>query len=136
MGYELNIQRDEENSLITKEEWITYLNSDPEFERIEEFSASLGNDDIITVPTPNGGLWKTNKGEVPFVFYEKLGWISVKNPEHWMIEKMISIANNLNAEVLGEEGEKYDEEYLKDPFGNPFKNDDLNTEKKWWQFWK
>ena len=135
MGYELNIQR-EENGLITKEEWIVYMDSDPEFERIEEFSAGFGTDDIITVPTPNGGLWKTNKGEVPFTFYEKLGWISVKNPEHWMIEKMISIANRLNAEVLGEEGEKYDEEYLKAPFGNPFENDYSSTEKKWWQFWK
>jgi len=136
MGYELNIQREEENGLITKEEWITYINSDPEFERIEEFSASLGTDEILTVSTPNSGLWKTRKGEVPFTYYEKLGWISVKNPELWMIEKMISIAKNLNAEVQGEEGEKYDEEYLKDPFGNPFKNDDLNIEKKWWQFWK
>lgn len=136
MGYELNIQREEENSLITKEEWITYVDSDSEFIRIEEFSVGLGTDEIITISTPYGGLWKTNKGEVPFTYYEKLGWISVKNPEYWVIEKMISIAKNLNAEVLGEEGEKYDEKYLKDPFGNPFKNDDSNTERKWWQFWK
>jgi hypothetical protein len=36
----------------------------------------------------------------------------VKNPENWIIQKMISIANKLDAVVLGEEGEKYDEVYL------------------------
>tara|TARA_R110002051_G_scaffold91325_1_gene160647 strand:+ start:1084 stop:1494 length:411 start_codon:yes stop_codon:yes gene_type:complete len=136
MGYELNIQRGDENNKISKEEWIKYIESDSEFSRIEEFSADLGDNELLTVPTPNGGLWKTDKGEVPFTFSEKYGDITVKNPEHWIIEKMISISKNLNAMVIGEEGEKYDEEYLNDPFGNPFENKNSNNEKKWWQFWK
>ncbi len=136
MGYEVNIQREDENNRINIKEWLDFIDSDSEFERIEEFSADLGNDEILTVPTPNGGLWKSNKGEVPFTFSEKYGEITVKNPEQWIIEKMISIAGNLNALVLGEEGEKYDEEYLNDPFGNPFENERSHGEKKWWQFWK
>ena len=135
MGYELNIKREEENK-ISVNDWINYMESDSEFERIEQFSADLGNDEILTVPTPNGGLWKSDKGEVPFTFYEEYGEITVKNPDNWIIEKMISIAGNLNAIVVGEEGEKYDEEYLNDPFGNPFENESSSNEKKWWQFWK
>ena len=135
MGYELNIQR-EENNKISKEEWITYMEADPEFNPIEEFSADLGNNEVLTVPTPNGGLWISDKGEVPFTFSEKYGEITVKNPENWVIEKMILIAKNLNAEVVGEEGEKYDEEYLKDPFGNPSESENSKSGKRWWQFWK
>lgn len=136
MGYELNIQREEENNKIKTEEWITYMESDSEFDRIEEYSADLGNDEILTVPTPNGGLWKSDKGEIPFTFSEEYGEITVKNPENWIIEKMISIAKNLNATVIGEEGEIYDEKYLKDPFINTFENENASNEKKWWQFWK
>ncbi|MBJ6367507.1 hypothetical protein [Snuella sedimenti] len=135
MGYELNIQKEEENNKISKQEWIDYMESDPEFERIEEISADLGDNEVLTIATP-GGLWKSDKGEIPFTFSEKYGEITVKSPEHWIIEKMISIAQNLNAEVIGEEGEKYDEEYLNDPFGNPFENESSSNEKKWWQFWK
>lgn len=136
MGYELNIQREDEQNKIGVKEWISYMESDPEFERIEEFSADLGNNEALTVPTPNGGLWKSDKGQVPFTFSENYGEITVKNPENWIIAKMISISENLNAIVVGEEGEKYDEEYLNDPFGNPFENESSSNEKKWWQFWK
>ena len=136
MGYDLNILREEEENNISKEEWIKYIESDIEFKRIEEFSTSFGNDETHTVSTPNGGLWMSKKGEVPFTFYEKYGEITVKNPEPWIIEKMIIIANKLDAVVKGEEGEIYDEEYLKDSFSNPFESENLKTEKIWWQFWK
>ena len=136
MGYEINIQKEDENQKITKNEWTDFINSDPEFEPIEEFSADLGNNEVLTVSTPNAGLWKSKNGQVPFTFSEKYGQITVKNPDTYIIEKMIQIANLIDAIVLGEEGEKYDEEYLKDPFGNPFENLSDSNEKKWWQFWK
>jgi hypothetical protein len=136
MGYELNIQREDEQNKISTKEWISYMESDSEFERIEQFSADLDNNEVLTIPTPNAGLWKSDKGEVPFTFSEEYGEITVKSPENRIIEKMISIAGSLNAIVVGEEGEKYDEEYLNDPFGNPFENESSNNEKRWWQFWK
>jgi len=121
---------------INKKEWSDYIKSDKQFEPIEEFSAELNENETLTVSTQNAGLWKSDKGEVPFTFYEKYGEITVKNPDNWIIEKMISIANDLNALVEGEEGERYNENYLKDPFLNPSENNSLNGEKKWWQFWK
>jgi len=135
MGYELSIQRTEESNKITVTEWASYIQFDPTFEAIEECSADLGNGKILTMATPNAGLWKSEKGEVPFTFDEELGWITVKNPDHWIIEKMIEIANELNAIVLGEEEEIYDEAYLRNPNKKPRSIHDTD-EKKWWQFWK
>ena len=136
MGYELSIKRENENNLITKNEWSDYIKSDPEFEQIEEFSGEFANGDTLTVSTPNAGLWKSNKREVPFTFYEKHGEIIVKNPDNWITEKMISISENLGAIVEGQDGEKYDEEYFKDPFTNPLERETPPNEKKWWKFWK
>ena len=135
MGYELHIKRAEENKKINKEEWLQYIKSDVEFEPIEAFSATLNQNEKITVSTPNAGIWKSDKGEIPFTFYEEDGEIALKNPENWMIKKMLVIAKALNALVVGEEGEIYDENYFKDPFTKPL-NNESNENKKWWQFWK
>ena len=133
MGYVIHIQRKNENNKIKISEWKNYINSDNEFISIEEYSAEINNGNTLTVLTPNAGLWKTEKGEVPFTFSEKYGWICVKNPEKWIIEKMISISKQLDGIVMGEEDEIYDEDYLKRETSN---NSNLpNKNKKWWKFW-
>lgn len=129
MGYELNIKREDYNQKISKEQWTEYIKSDSQFEPIEELSVELSEGETLTISTPNTGLWKSDKGEVPFTFYEEYGEITVKSPDNWIIEKMISIANELNAVVEGEEGERYDENYLKDPFSNPSDNNSSSGEK-------
>lgn len=136
MGYELSIKRENENLKISKQEWTEYIKSDSEFEPIEEFSAELKDSKVLTVSIPNSGLWKSEKGEVPFTFYEEYGEITVKNPENWIIEKMIFIAEKMDAIVEGEEGEKYDRNYLKDPLLNQLYTEQDFKDKKWWQFWK
>ena len=113
MGYVIHIQRKNENNKIKLTEWKNYINSDNEFISIEDYSAEINNGNLLTVQTPNAGLWKTEKGEVPFTFSEKHGWICVKNPENWIIEKMIFISKKLDGIVMGEEDEIYDEDYLK-----------------------
>jgi hypothetical protein len=131
MGYELNIQRENNENKISINEWADYMNSDSEFESIEEFSADLKNGKVLTVSTPNAGIWESKNGEVPFTFSEEYGWITVKNPDNLIIEKMISIAKKLNAVVVGEEGEEYDEQYLKKGFKGLG-----SANKKWWEFWE
>ncbi len=133
MGYEINIRREDESNKLTKGEWRDYVDTDPEFKAIEEFSAEV-EDGTLTIPTPDGGIWKSDKGNIPFTFYEKYGEVTVKNPDNWVIEKMISIANSLDSVVIGEEGEIYDEQYLSEPHVNPA--DRVAIEKKWWEFWK
>ncbi|WP_299212628.1 hypothetical protein [uncultured Aquimarina sp.] len=133
MGYELNIKREDNQTKLTKEEWANYIKSDFEFEQINEYSVQHEDGKYLTVSTPNAGLWKTTKGEVPFTFFEEYGWISVKNPDEWIIKKMISIANELDAIVLGDEGEKYDEKNI---LGEQSKEISKINNRKWWQFWK
>lgn len=133
MGYELSIRREDNQTKLTKEEWIDYIKSDSEFEQIDEFSAEFDDAKTLTIATPCAGLWKVDKREVPFTFDEEYGWISVKNPDEWIIKKMVSIANSLDSIVLGEEGEKYDEKNL---FGEQPKDERESKGREWWQFWK
>ncbi len=137
MGYELSIQREDESNKIKVDEWRSYIDSDDDFSHTSKFSADLGNGKILTIPTPNAGIWKTDKGAVPFTFYEEYGWVSVKNPDPWIIEKMIQIADNLNAIVKGEEDELYDADYLKNVTRqfNEIRSPEI-SKKKWWKIWK
>jgi len=62
------------------------------------------------------------------------GCISVKNPDEEILRKMHQIASQLDARVLGDEGEEYDAhgEVLADP-----KDDDSSTHRKpWWKLWR
>lgn len=101
MGYELIIKK--ENSEITKDEWLRYIDSDIEFNLVHELHWAGENGKSITWKSPNTGLWKTNDGEIPFIFSEKYKVISVNKPEEWVIKKMISIANEINAIVVDED---------------------------------
>lgn len=135
MGYELNIVRDK-NNRISLQEWQNYIAQDSEFKSISEYSASVGLD-VLTFSTPDAGLWISEKGEIPFTFYEGRGEITVKNPDQWIIDKMIQISETLNAQVVGEEGEVYSKE---NPQGVFSLSDEPKSEKvskrKWWQIFK
>ncbi len=89
MGYELSIIREDKSKKIRKREWSEYIKSDSQFEPIEEFSVKHKESETLTVSIPNAELWKSDKGEIPFTFHEKYGEITVKNPDNWIIEKMI-----------------------------------------------
>lgn len=104
MGYDIRITREEGSQKISKEEWLVYIESDSELELIHELPTNKS-----TFPTPNTGLWKTDQYDVLFPLNEEYGEITVKNPDPWIIDKMLSIANALNAIVEGDEGERYDD---------------------------
>ena len=140
MGYDLSIKKD--NSKISKSEWLHYILTDPEFEKIDEFSAQIPSGPLMTIQIPDSGLW--NK-EVPFTFREEDGKITVKNPDLKIIEKMVSISIELGASVMGEEGEKYDKEYIEKEKNKAqidmelvenLKIKPFDPNKRWWQFWK
>lgn len=134
MGYELSICRAASETKISIEEWRSYVDTDPEFEPLEEMNIELPNGKTLNMKLPHSGLWKKNKKEVPFTYDLEFG-ISVKSPDNETIGKMIEVAKSLNALVAGEEAEVYDEAYLaKQAFveasAKPI------PVKKWWQFWK
>ena len=108
MGYELSIVRKNdwsdiyEDSNISLKEWTNYATKDYELEE---------SDDAYTYN------WKgypyIKESGTPWFAYNSDGYIYTKNPDIYVIKKMISIATALKAKVLGEEGELYDNEFLK-----------------------
>lgn len=108
MGYELNIIRKNnwddpaESSNITLQEWSDYAKQDPELERdVNERDGFY--------------LWKgypeDQSSGIPWFDYYK-GFIASKNPNFVVIQKMISIAEALNAKIYDEEGEPFDYSFL------------------------
>lgn len=98
MGYELHITRRkqwmDDGDDISKEEFIAYVRSDPEFAYPGE-----GGDDMADWKSPTGGyttwLW----------WFE--GRVVTKNPEAEFVDKMVAVAKKLNAKVQGDDGETY-----------------------------
>ncbi|HEU0185991.1 MAG TPA: hypothetical protein VFS27_11795, partial [Blastocatellia bacterium] len=73
---------------ISADEWLEYVESDPE----------------LSIDESNGkyfAIWK-----VDWLDWRR-GEIYTKNPRRKLVEKMIQIANRLNAKVQGDEGEVY-----------------------------
>ncbi|WP_018343436.1 hypothetical protein [Cytophaga aurantiaca] len=131
MGYELHIVRQkdwedyEEESSITLDEWLAYVETDSELipnSSLDPSKRMYGDD------SPGFVIWKEYPGntyETSWLdFFE--GSISTKHPDDITIAKMIQIAKALNARVQGDEGEFYDEEYIQKAL----------NKKKCWEFWK
>ena len=108
MGYDLHITRAEhwassEENPVTAEGWLAVVRDDPE----------------LTLAGYNGpyhALWD-GPSEYPDPRFDwSDGSIHTKNPDEPIIEKMISIAERLNAKVQGDDGEAYPSPYEDDPF--------------------
>ena len=98
MGYELHITRRkqwfDEGDDITKEEFMTYVRSDPEFAYPGE-----GGDEFAD--------WKSPAGNYVTWLWWVEGRVITKNPEAEFVDKMVSVAKKLNAKVQGDDGETY-----------------------------
>ncbi|MBT30877.1 MAG: hypothetical protein CMO01_14560 [Thalassobius sp.] len=140
MGYDIIVIREEEKDKISQKAWLQYLKNDKDFRLTES------NGEMVAI-------WILDDVNAPFRYYEEFGMISVKNPDTWVIEKMISIADELDAVVKGEEGEIYDQNYIdkEDKDGRLYLNTvsewpepksisvsvkENISKRKWWQFWK
>lgn len=124
MGYDFHITRaehwaDEDQTLISSEEWLAVVRSDPEL-RLDPQNG------------PNFAIW------IDFLTGSEKGWfdwrdgaIFTKNPDAPLLAKMLSLAARLNAKVQGDEGEVYTsvEDYP------PYKATPRQTQRPWWRFW-
>ena len=99
MGYDLHITRaknwsDNKNKWISSEEWLLFVKSDSE----------------LTLNADNGPFFTNWSGQSSYE-YPWLDWsegnVFTKNPDKAIVEKMLYIANKLNAKVQGEDGEVY-----------------------------
>jgi|SRR5690242_14771152 len=144
MGYDLYITKkenwfDEDSDRdISLAEWLKYINKDPELKISEDYQIKNPQKCYETIPAPGFCDWLNHpQKEKPWFDYHD-GNVSTKSPDEHTIIKMLSIANNFNAKVQGDDGEVYDISS-----SNKIITDDgsgkiavINSYKKpWWKFW-
>jgi hypothetical protein len=101
MGYDLRITRAEFHPVnagheITAEEWLRYVESDPELQ-------------LIPTAGPYFARW-SGESKYPDPWFNWVrGCIDTKNPDQAIVGKMLQIAGQLGARVQGDEGEFYDD---------------------------
>lgn len=102
MGYDIHITRkdhwaDDAGPIISIDEWTEYARGDA------DISPDPDNPErehwVVSGPDGPWPVWWTVNGEVV-----------TKNPEPSAIEKMKAIANALQARVIGDDGEVYDDD--------------------------
>src|SRR5262245_9582193 len=98
MGYDLHITRkanwfDEEGPVITEAEWRALIEADPELSLDTETRCIMADGEYVFA------AWN---GEAGLLSYYK-GEITAKNPEEALIMKMVRIAHQLGAQVLGDD---------------------------------
>lgn len=149
MGYEVHIIRrndyenDEEESSITIEEWLRYVVTDKELNLTNGYQMNIPNVDTSWKEDPGFCLWTGHSEGVPseslwFDFWK--GVISAKYPDDETIKKMLSIAKALNAKVIGDDNEIYDDNYFENKqnsgnIENETNSQSYSNKKPWWKFW-
>jgi hypothetical protein len=148
MGYDIHITRKEnwfdedETRNISFDEWKNILASDDEM-RLDGFAeATATNGETIRVDSKGLSVWikySNNglNGNYAWFDYSQ-GNIVCKNPDDEIVNKMLVIAERLNAKVQGDEGEIY-ERTLNNKISHKHitESDDNQTDSKkpWWKFW-
>ncbi|MCL9807634.1 hypothetical protein NAT51_19080 [Flavobacterium amniphilum] len=126
MGYNLHITRkdtwfdDEDQNIISFEEWTEYVSKNP----------NLYNDP----DNDRNSFYHVGQNEDwPLWYWEECGNIHTKNPDKDAIIAMVKIAGDLNAKVIGDDHERYDET------GNRIEEEKSDsgkeTQRPWWRFW-
>jgi hypothetical protein len=128
VGYDLHITRRDNwfdaGDDISADEWLKYVESDPD----------------LSIDESNGkyfAIWKED-----WLDWSR-GEIYTKDPRRNLIEKMIQIANRLNAKVQGDEGEIYvdgsqvpdNDEMERDLESNPQRLSSARKQSWWRMLW-
>lgn len=110
MGYELHIEFEtpdgaDEPPPIPDETWFAWIEAQDDFERRERMERRLPDGRLLTMETPRLAIWHDGGREVPFGGTGAS--ISVKNTDDAIIRRMLDVADDLGAVVVGDEGERY-----------------------------
>jgi hypothetical protein len=114
MGYDLHITRAKHWTAraeypITEEEWLAVVAQDP--------TLSVNEKDYMDYNTDGGQIRRvhpvvwTEAEEQDNCFWWYDGEVTCKNPYDEWIAKAVRLAKELNAKVMGDEGEEYGDEY-------------------------
>ncbi|WP_299438251.1 hypothetical protein [uncultured Aquimarina sp.] len=140
MGYSVYIIRPEEKEPISKEEWLNYAKNDPEIKivngDIEVTNPQTGKK--FTYKADNLTYYLYQSEEVTFSYGN--GDITVSDPNDEIIFKMLSIAKELDAIVMGDGGVIFNDSYFekKSKAEKHNENSDKESSKKKnskWKFW-
>lgn len=115
MGYELHITRastwvEADTNPITLEEWLAYVESDPELEIDEIGEATTTEGETLSTGDPGLAIWTAHPldgadGGRAWIYHCQ-NCIVVKNPDEAFIAKMWRIAQHFGAKVFGDEDEE------------------------------
>ena len=144
MGYEVYITRtdvwfDEEGEAISLDEWLQYVDRDPEMRADGHAEATAPDGSTIRLENPGIAVWTTYSGHDEdgnmAWFMHQEDCVSVKNPDVEIRRKMHAIATSFGGSLQGEEGERYgaDGQQLEEPPEDPPAADAPAT--PWWKFW-
>ena len=145
MGYEVYITRkeawfDEEGDAITLDEWLSYVEQDPEMRADGYAEATTADGSTIRLEDPGIAVWTAYSGHREDAnmawFMHQEDRISVKNPDVEIRRKMHSVAIALGGSAQGEEAERYGADGEAVDVATP----DLPARpeapaKPWWKFW-
>lgn len=118
MGYDLHITRadywyDNEKNPITTNEWLSYVSSDPDMRLDGYAETDIPGDGVLRVENEGIAVWTAwskngIEGSLSW-FYHQSGEIQVANPDAEIRIKMYKIAKLLNAKLIGDDHETYNE---------------------------
>jgi hypothetical protein len=118
MGYNVHITRadqwfDSESDPITFEEWIAYIDTDPEMQLDNKAEVSTPEGSTLRYENQGLAVWTRYSGNgvdgnMAWFDYRE-GRIVVKNPDDEILRKMCVIASKMGAKVQGDESEFYGE---------------------------
>lgn len=149
MGYDLHITRqqgwfdEDETKQITLQEWLDLVATDPDM-RLDNYAEATTTDEKATIRVESEGLSVWTKysgngvrGNYAWFYYSR-GNIVCKNPDDEILDKMLEIAEQLQAKVQGDESEIYDRsadgtitcKHLTDSHSKQ-----PGDKKPWWKFW-
>jgi hypothetical protein len=142
MGYDVHITRkdnwydDDNASEISLKEWNDYVSNDPDF-RVDNFAqVDLPAGQILRIEKEGICVWtkysRDGEDQNHAWFIHSRGNITVKNPDQEIINKMVQVAQKLNAKVQGDEDELYGKEDYLDQTLHDVATD---FKKPWWKFW-
>lgn len=115
LGYDVHITRaqhwtESELNPIHIEEWLSYIASDPEM-RLDNSAEATAEGDLLRYDNDGLAVWIAFSGHgidgnMAWFDYRQ-GAIVVKNPEEEILGKMKIMADALQANLIGDDGEFY-----------------------------
>jgi hypothetical protein len=116
MGYDVHITRtshwtESEQLPITLDEWKACVAADPEMRMDNYAEVATPAGQILRIDAEGIAVWTGysgygQDGSLAWFIYRP-GRVVVKNPDEEVIAKMKVIAQALNAQIIGDEGELY-----------------------------